>query len=610
MSHSKLQFRHQLDPTQQRHPLSSNCYSQPLTGGLCSQKGLNIKGEQRRKDDRPSGQSNEKILVPTVGPKWHSIENTRNQHELHIVTSEGRLKWSSRLPGISWHRCRHNYRHRHESYKSTCKRNERCSGSMAELGHHEQFAQHSALTIHRNQHRENENHDHQTSQCTNWNDNQHANPNGNQHGNPNDNERGGPAEYQGSHGTDAGTITGAGTNHTRAHWKHAEEIAALRAELDCHEQSAQHSAMKIMIARHPNVLTRTVTNMVVQTTMKEEDIRSLCKPFGPLAYSPFTVTIMQTPMPEKSPFAPDNHLRIFTNAMAFYTESDPVICRALSLSLKDEALECYNILPRNSVDCFATVETLFRRKYSSNRKQKITPAELVNTKQEKGETLKAFMNRYTETAWQVKDVNHSFIINNLPSFLRPRYFAEKLYAHPPKTMDELQERAVEFIRIEDMRISQGRQQEADVGGGRKDDRRSFSDRGGGSQPKDFDRELKFDYYTLVNAPRAKILREALSDELLSVRKLYSPKNDDKGKHCQYHQNLGHTTGECATLKDKIEALIRAGHLHKYVQKEQTRLRSLSRSPWRKMNEGTVEAAAAVAALTARFEDISTRRHIN
>ncbi|XP_014506292.1 uncharacterized protein LOC106766044 [Vigna radiata var. radiata] len=291
------------------------------------------------------------------------------------------------------------------------------------------------------------------------------------------------------------------------------------------------------------------------------------------------MAIMQAPMPEKSPpmlekydgsADPDNHLRVFTNTMAFYTDNDQVVCRAFSLSLKDEALEWYNTLPPNSVDCFATVETLFRRQYSSNRKREITPVELVNTKQEKGETLMAFMKRYTETARQVKDINDSFIINNLPSCLRSGYFAENLYARPPKTMDELQERTTEFIRMEDIRISRGRQQEVDARGSRKDGRRSFNDRGGGSQPKDLHRELKFDYYTPVNAPRTKILREALSVELLSIRKLRSPKNGDKGKYCQYHQNLGHTTEECVTLKDEIEALIHAGHLRKYVQKERTR----------------------------------------
>ncbi|XP_017438220.1 uncharacterized protein LOC108344267 [Vigna angularis] len=236
--------------------------------------------------------------------------------------------------------------------------------------------------------------------------------------------------------------------------------------------------------------------------------------------------------------------------MAFYTNNDLVMCRAFSLSLKEKALEWYTTLPPNTVDCFATIETLIGDNSQpigdklDNFLAKITPKELVNTKQEKDETLKAFMKRYNEVARRVKDVNHTFIISNLPSCLRPGYFAEKLYARPPKTMDELQERAAEFICMEEMRISQRNQQhEDDVGGKRRDNKQTFSDndRGGGSRPKDLPRMPEFRHYTAINAPRAKILEEALSTELLLVRKLHSPKNADGGRHCQNHQNLGHTT---------------------------------------------------------------------
>ncbi|XP_017438386.1 uncharacterized protein LOC108344456 [Vigna angularis] len=182
---------------------------------------------------------------------------------------------------------------------------------------------------------------------------------------------------------------------------------------------------------------------------------------------PFTEAIMQVHMPNKPPPAlerydgsadPDNHLRNFVDAMAFYTDNDPVICRAFSLSLKDEALEWFHTLPRNSVDCFATIETLFRKQYATNRKLEMTAAELVNTKQEKDETLRAFMQRYNETTRRVKDINHTFIISNLPSGLRPGYFAEQLYADPPASMEELQSTIAKFIRIEDLRNSRKKQQ--------------------------------------------------------------------------------------------------------------------------------------------------------
>ncbi|XP_052728545.1 uncharacterized protein LOC128195325 [Vigna angularis] len=383
--------------------------------------------------------------------------------------------------------------------------------------------------------------------------------------------------------------------------RHAEEITMLRAERGRAERSTQHSestADRGHNQHNDNAGSR--NQQPSRHTDPNDRGRREPSPLRtdrPSSLLPFTAIVMQAPMPEKNPPVldkydgstdPDNHLRIFTNAMVFYTDSDPVMCRAFSLSLKDEALEWYNTLPPNTVDCFATVENLFKRQYASNRNQEVTPAELVNTKQEKGETLKAFMKRYMETARRVKEVSQSFIITTLPSCLKPGYFAEKLYARPPKTMEELQERIAEFIRMEDLRISQRKQQqETEASGGRKDGKRPFDNNG---KSGEFSRTFKFNHYTPLNTPRAKVLEEALNAELLTLQTKPSPRYADERKSCHFHQNRGHTTEECITLKNEIERLVRAGHLRKYIQearrsperayRKNERRRDYSRSPAR------------------------------
>ncbi|XP_017434642.1 uncharacterized protein LOC108341476 [Vigna angularis] len=288
-------------------------------------------------------------------------------------------------------------------------------------------------------------------------------------------------------------------------------------------------------------------------------------------------------MPEKPPpmlerydgsADPDNHLRNFIDAMAFYTDNDPVICRAFSLSLKDEALEWYHTLPQNSVDCFATVEALFRKQYAANKRPEMTPAELVNTKQGKDETLKAFMQRYNETARRVKDVNHTFIISNLPSCLTPGYFAEQLYADPPKSMEELQSTIAKFIRIEDLGNSRKKQQQDNSNQeAKKVPKRPTNDFKADRPPrKESGWISKYDRYTSLNAPRTKVLEEALHAELLTVRRKATPKNADNSKACRLHMNHDHDTEECHMVKDELERLIRAGYLQNYV-KEKTASRA-------------------------------------
>jgi len=50
-------------------------------------------------------------------------------------------------------------------------------------------------------------------------------------------------------------------------------------------------------------------------------------------------------------------------------------------------------------------------------------------------------------------------------------------------------------------------------------------------------------------------------------------NVDRNKKCRYHKNTGHSTEECQVLKDKIEELIQAGHLRRFVQGGRTTRRS-------------------------------------
>lgn len=64
--------------------------------------------------------------------------------------------------------------------------------------------------------------------------------------------------------------------------------------------------------------------------------------------------------------------------------------------------------------------------------------------------MKDFMERFNRIVRQVKDVERKFILSSLTTALRPRPFAESLYAEPLQTLGELQDRATKFIHIEEM----------------------------------------------------------------------------------------------------------------------------------------------------------------
>lgn len=145
-------------------------------------------------------------------------------------------------------------------------------------------------------------------------------------------------------------------------------------------------------------------------------------------------------------------------------------------------------------------------------------------------------------------------MSTLSTALRPFSFTDSLFARPLMTLGEMQERAARFIIIEEIRAIQKRQHEKNASSSGQEKKEVVTNEWKkGKKFKDGSIRPRFDRYTPLNVPRAKVLEEALSvDHLPPLKKKPTPKNANGTKHCLYHQNMGHTTEECITLKDKVE----------------------------------------------------------
>ncbi|XP_047152945.1 uncharacterized protein LOC124824555 [Vigna umbellata] len=189
-------------------------------------------------------------------------------------------------------------------------------------------------------------------------------------------------------------------------------------------------------------------------------------------------------------------------------------------------------------------------------------------RQGREETLKVFMDRFNQIARHVRNVDQKLIIGALTIALRPGPFVDFLYTEEPQTLAEFQNRATRFIRIEEGRaFQQAPLPLARSNRGRKDGGRMLGRNDGASDQRhrDLPRVPQYVHYMPLNAPRARVMEEALIADLLTLTQSPTPKGADGRKHCQYHQNFGYTTEDCTTLKDKLENLIQEGHLRRYVQ---------------------------------------------
>ncbi|KAJ7942873.1 Retrovirus-related Pol polyprotein from transposon 17.6 [Quillaja saponaria] len=153
-------------------------------------------------------------------------------------------------------------------------------------------------------------------------------------------------------------------------------------------------------------------------------------------------------------------------------------------------------------------------------------------------------------------------------------FRNSMNRRKPKTLEELMNRAEEFIN----------QEEADrdlVAPSYQPPKRQhsleFRNAPPGRRRKEKGRDrreqspsrLKFENYRQLNNTRTAVLLAAQSRGFLRFPPILKQKNKnmDSSKFCLFHRSPGYDTEDCFTLKDEIENLIRRGCLTEFVQQE-------------------------------------------
>ncbi|XP_068498113.1 uncharacterized protein [Phaseolus vulgaris] len=209
---------------------------------------------------------------------------------------------------------------------------------------------------------------------------------------------------------------------------------------------------------------------------------------------PFTDLIMDTLLPDKwkgfnrdrydGTTDPDEHVDAYTTHMSLYTTDDAVLCRFFPTSLKGGALSWFTKLPLNSIDCFETLIVKFDIQFTMSRPHHLTSIALVGVHQEKGESLRTFIDRFGKTALSICNLSPEVAMHHMLVVLRPGPFADSLCMQPATSLDDLRRRAAKFMQLEELREFRNTAR-AEASGEKKDDReRQGRPRAGRDQKRD------------------------------------------------------------------------------------------------------------------------------
>ena len=89
------------------------------------------------------------------------------------------------------------------------------------------------------------------------------------------------------------------------------------------------------------------------------------------------------------------------------------------MSHKGLALNWFTRLPPNSIDYFNTLVTRFGIQFATSKPHHLTSLALVNIRQEKGESLREFMERFGKISLNNSNLNLEVAMHHLITMLKP-----------------------------------------------------------------------------------------------------------------------------------------------------------------------------------------------
>jgi len=99
----------------------------------------------------------------------------------------------------------------------------------------------------------------------------------------------------------------------------------------------------------------------------------------------------------------------------------------------------------------------------------LTSIALVSVRQEKGESLRTFIDRFGKTAMVIRNLSPEVAMHHMMTALRPGPFVDSLCMQPAASLDELRRRTTMFIQLEELREFRN-QARAEVSGEKKDEK--------------------------------------------------------------------------------------------------------------------------------------------
>ncbi|RZR81856.1 hypothetical protein BHM03_00008162 [Ensete ventricosum] len=142
------------------------------------------------------------------------------------------------------------------------------------------------------------------------------------------------------------------------------------------------------------------------------------------------------------------HVTAFYAQMTLYGTSDAIMCWAFLTILRGIARGWYSWLSPSSIHSFNQLAREFEGNFLSSARPKPTVASLLGMRQKEEEHLGQYLAHFTDGVRAIPDAHPSLIIQAFMIGIRPSHLFWSLVERPPTTVQEILQRADQYITVE------------------------------------------------------------------------------------------------------------------------------------------------------------------
>ena len=137
------------------------------------------------------------------------------------------------------------------------------------------------------------------------------------------------------------------------------------------------------------------------------------------------------------------------NALLFQTVMNTIKCRAFLQTLSGIAQHYHSRLPPNFISSFSDLSRVFIGQFIGNKTHAESSTSLMNLHQDRNESLREYINRFTKEALKVSDLDQKVAMIALQHGTTYDNFRRSLAKKAPDNMNELQKREGKYIKVKE-----------------------------------------------------------------------------------------------------------------------------------------------------------------